>query len=78
MAAVGISVAELSDRTADWVKIIAIVVASVVALIAVALIYYLIRAFRLRLGAEVSANDFLDRLIERDPKRFWPPPPPQE
>ena len=78
VAAVGISVSKLSGNQALWVLIIAIVVAAIVALIAVALIYYLIRAFRLRLEAEVSANDFLDRLIERDPERFLPPPPTQD
>ena len=78
VAAVGISVSDLSGGTPEWVKVIAIVVAAVVALIAVALIYYLIRAFRLRLEAEVGANDFLDRLIERDSKRFWPPSPTQD
>ena len=77
VAAVGISVAELKGKTADWVLVIAIVVAVVVALIALVLIYLLIRAFRLRRDADVDAINFLASLIERDPERFWPPPPTQ-
>ena len=77
VVAVGISFSGLSGGEARWVLVIAIVVAAVVALIALALIYLLIRAFRLRRDAELDAINFLASLIERDPERFWPPPPTQ-
>lgn len=72
VAAVGISVSELSGDQARWVLGLAIVVAAIVALIAVALIYYLVRAFRLRRKAEDGAVKSLCTLIALEPDRFWP------
>ena len=70
--ALAISVLEKNQGVDDWMIGLLAAVGVFVGVIAVPLIFYLVRAFRLRLTAEVDANEALDRLIARDPSRFWP------
>ena len=76
VAATGISVERLGDGAARWVVFgFATAIAIVIALTALTLVYQMLRAYRLRLQAEVSAGRFLDSLIRQDPERFWPDAP---
>lgn len=71
--AVALSVVAKEDGADDWMFWLLGSLAAVVGVIVVPLVLYMRRAFRLRLEAEVEANNALDELIKLEPERFWPP-----